>query len=354
MPNPVFVMLVHNVPLTYLVGLGQEAPDLAGARGFDGPELAIEAAVAHQEVLARGDKSWWAGRYKFSLLEAPAPQESGGVQTVPLYGGLGYVRLVEAYGSDERIVESARMSTGKGFLGWGPAACDVCRGTGKVALWAEGIDKPAEGECRKCSGKGALVGDERLLSYLWRNHHHTPFEMAGLIVEYEVPIFVERQMVRHGTLRRNELSARYTELPEKFWLPAVDGVRRQAGWGNKQAGVHDTDWRTECAAQAVAEMRAAYAAAARSYGHLLGLGVAREQARAVVPVGVFTRVRVAGSLRNWLHCLGLRLDSHAQEETRELARAIESFVALAFPRTLALFRAYDVEKPVVAAAKEGL
>lgn len=78
----------------------------------------------------------------------------------------GYLQLVETWGSDERIIEAARMSTDKGFLGWGTP------------------DEP---------------GDERLLAYLMKNRHDTPFEMAGLIVEVQAPIFVFREWHRHRT-----------------------------------------------------------------------------------------------------------------------------------------------------------
>lgn len=78
----------------------------------------------------------------------------------------GYVRLIETWGSDERVIESARMSTQKGFEGWGP----------------------------KEDGK---PGDEKLLRYLWENKHSTPFEMAGLTIETSAPIFVFREWHRH-------------------------------------------------------------------------------------------------------------------------------------------------------------
>src|SRR6185295_451000 len=94
----------------------------------------------------------------------------------------GYVRLVDVWGSDRTIIEAARMSTGKGFLGWGD----------------EG--KP---------------GDEKLLRFLWENKHATPFEMAGATFEIEAPIFVFREWHRHRTQSYNEMSARYTPLPDK-------------------------------------------------------------------------------------------------------------------------------------------
>src|SRR5436190_1143352 len=115
----------------------------------------------------------------------------------------GYLALVESWGSDERIVEAARMSTDKGFVGWGTS------------------DAP---------------GDEKLLKFLYENKHATPFEMGGLIVEVQAPIFVFREWHRHRTQSYNELSARYTPLPDVNYVPTVDRLMVNAGTTNKQAG----------------------------------------------------------------------------------------------------------------------
>lgn len=95
----------------------------------------------------------------------------------------GYLKLIETWGSDERIIESARMSTAKGFLGWGPIACATCREEG----W------PPE----NCEDK--KPGDEKLLRFLWENEHATPFEMAGITIEVKAPIMVFREWHRHRT-----------------------------------------------------------------------------------------------------------------------------------------------------------
>lgn len=114
----------------------------------------------------------------------------------------GYVGLVEAWGSDERIIEAARMSTGKGFLGWGPfdmGACDVCQ-TKPGRCWNCSYARE-EHVCHHCRGTGRTTkpGDEKLLKYLWDHRHSTPFEMAGLIVEIQAPIMVFREWHRHRT-----------------------------------------------------------------------------------------------------------------------------------------------------------
>lgn len=263
------------------------------------------------------------------------------VAPVPLYHGLGYCKLIDAMGSDERIIESARMSTGKGFQGWGPVPCG-CREHGLVPS----LTAPAPAVCPKCDGKGEVPGDEKLLAYLWKNHHHTPFEMGVVTVEYEVPIFVERQVARHRAAQKNEASARYAEVPESWWEPNPDEIRWQGG-SNKQGSLalsqfaQDEERRElkRKAFKAADLMASSCRASFDVYRMLIESGVAREQARAVLPLAMMTRVRMSCNVRMWHHFMGLRLDPHAQAETVELARAIASFVSLLFPRTWALFAA---------------
>jgi thymidylate synthase (FAD) len=112
----------------------------------------------------------------------------------------GYVTAIESWGSDERIIEAARMSTDKGFLGWG-GKCAECNGLGEVLDGCAGMTT-----CPRCNGSKELpVGDEKLLAYLWNNKHATPFEMAGLIIEVKAPIFVFREWhpPPHSVLQRN-------------------------------------------------------------------------------------------------------------------------------------------------------
>lgn len=101
----------------------------------------------------------------------------------------GYVELIENWGSDEAIVEAARMSTDKGFLGWEPGPCPVCDGETHVNGAA----------CRACEGKGEIRGDKHLLRYLWNNKHSTPFEFAGMTIEVQAPLIVFREWHRHRT-----------------------------------------------------------------------------------------------------------------------------------------------------------
>lgn len=102
----------------------------------------------------------------------------------------GYVKFIEHWGSDERIVEAARMSTDKGFLGWGPKHKPECA--------INGIDF-GDVSLAECSCGGPYAGDEKLLKYLYNHKHATPFEMAGMAIEVQAPIMVFREWHRHRT-----------------------------------------------------------------------------------------------------------------------------------------------------------
>lgn len=217
----------------------------------------------------------------------------------------GYVKLVESWGSDERIIEAARMSTNGGFVSW----------------------EPYEGHPK---------GDAGLLRYLWTNKHLTPFEMAGATFEIYAPIFVIREWHRHRTFSYNEMSGRYTELPDDYYIPTIERIMgSKQSRTNKQGSEVGID---EGTAHLLWEnMREAVLESRRAYEHLLADGVAREVARMVLPVSQYSRFRASGNLRNWLHFLGLRLDKGAQWEIREYARIVSELISTLFQRTWELF-----------------
>lgn len=210
----------------------------------------------------------------------------------------GYLNLVETWGSDERIIEAARMSTNKGFQGW---------------------DK-----------------DSRLLSYLWENKHHTPFEMAGLVVEVYAPIFVAREWFRHRTQSFNELSGRYTELPNDFYIPSLErlknGKQSQKNKQGSEEGFSEDDARA-----LQFEIDVSCRESRKFYEGLLEKGLSRELARLVIPVNQYTRFRASANLRNWFSFLSLRLDAAAQYEIRQYAEALAVLIKEHFPRTYDLF-----------------
>ena len=119
----------------------------------------------------------------------------------------GYLSYVEHWGSDERIIEAARMSTGKGFRMWEPYwECQECmQGWHPTALDACGASAVCDGCGSSTQWKHIVKGDLGLLTYLNSNLHSGPFEFAGCIIEVQAPIFVFREWHRHrahGTFRR--------------------------------------------------------------------------------------------------------------------------------------------------------
>lgn len=256
----------------------------------------------------------------------------------------GYIELVESYGSDERIIEAARMSTGKGFQGWGGDPCPECRSNGRLdandGLFNDGNAMYAAMDtCGTCKGSGKRQGDEKLLAFLWNNKHATPFEMGGLVVEVKAPIIVFREWHRHRTQSYNELSARYTPLPDENYAPTVERLLIGSDGKNRQAGaVKDADVLTPDSALAWgAELADVYEHAQRVYESGLRRGVPKELARLPVPVARYSRMRASANLRNWLAFLSLRMAPNAQWEIRQYADALGKIVATKFPRTWELF-----------------
>ena len=249
----------------------------------------------------------------------------------------GYVSLVESWGSDERIVEAARMSTGKGFLGWGKIeVCATCKGSG--------TNEPENGPgslCKTCRGSKENIntpGDEKLLRFLWENKHATPFEMAGMTIEVMAPIMVFREWHRHRTQSFNEMSARYIPLPDVNYIPSVERLMINSKT-NKQAGV--VKGAEELTEEGAEWFRMAlgmkYEQAEAFYQRALQRGVPKELARIHLPVGRYSRMRASANLRNWLAFLTLRMDSKAQWEIRQYANTVGTLIADRFPRTWELF-----------------
>ena len=244
----------------------------------------------------------------------------------------GYFTLIETWGSDQRIIESARMSTDKGFLGWGSkettGACDKCGGHGYTKPW-DRVD------CEACRGTGYKPGDEKLLRRLWDMKHSTPFEMAGITVEAQAPIAVFREWHRHRIpFGYSELSARYTPMPNLNYVPTVERCMMHSTT-NKQAGrAKDADELTDESAIAwLTELEEGYAVCERVYQSGLARGIPKELARLIVPVGRYSRMRATGNLRGWCNFMQLRCAKAAQWEIRQYANQIGEVVREHFPRT---------------------
>lgn len=248
----------------------------------------------------------------------------------------GYLKLVEPYGSDEQIIEAARMSTGKGFRTWSAyRECVSCLIWSMPDDHVEACASSADGEHR---WRNVPKGDAGLLSFLYSNQHSTPFEMGGMIIDVQAPIFVFREWHRHRTQSYNEMSARYTPLPDNNYMPAVDRCLVVSGT-NKQAGaIQDANELThESALEWLEELAGAYDHCERVYQSGLKRGIPKEIARLPVPVGRYSRMRASANLRNWLAFLTLRKAKNAQWEIRQYAHAMHRLLTNSFPRTMQLF-----------------
>lgn len=234
----------------------------------------------------------------------------------------GYCKLIEAWGSDEDVIRAARMSTDGAFRGWGPIH----------EPWCEQHKHEYHSD-ETCKVK---AGDEKLLRYLWKNRHYSPFEFGGLVVEAQLPIFVAREWVRHRTWNFNELSARYSTMPDLHYVPSIERIMAgKQGQSNKQGS--EAGFSTEAAGALQTVFIDTQGQARLEYESLLRAGVARELARIVLPLGQYTRWRASANLRNILYFLELRMASNSQWEIQQYANAIAELVKERFPRTYDLF-----------------
>lgn len=263
----------------------------------------------------------------------------------------GYVKLVETWGSDQALVEAARMSTGKGFLGWEPYfQCRRCEHV--YAKDVAGTPAPPGGCSSERDAAGMSVGthdwrdvpkgDAGLLRYLHENAHATPFEFAGMVIEVKAPIVVFREWHRHRTQSYNEASARYAPLPDDDYVPTTERCLLGGGHLTKQAGTVAGAATLDAPGAEAWRARLAefYASAEVLYQEGLASGIPKELARLVLPVGRYSKMRAQANLRNWLGFMTLRSTAknpHAQWEIRQYADAVGDLIAGAFPRTWALF-----------------
>ena len=211
----------------------------------------------------------------------------------------GHVRLVESMGSDLSIVRNARVSYD--------------------AEWRAGDD----------DGK-----DAKLLNYLLKNKHTRPFESCVFTFDVKAPIFVFRQWHRHRTWSFNEISARYAELPEEFYVPELEQITTQSA-SNKQMR---TDEQHPWAAGYAEMIRICNKNSFSNYKIMIANGVPRELARSVLPVGTYSHMFATCDLHNLFHFLKLRLHSHAQYEIRVYAEAMLELIEPIVPISVAAFR----------------
>jgi len=176
--------------------------------------------------------------------------------------------------------------------------------------------------------------DAGLIRFLMRERHGTPFEHNSFRFHIRAPIFVAREWFRHRVGSFNEFSMRYARATDDFYLPAPEDVRTQVG---KPGAYSFEPVPDEVAETTREELHQVYEAAYAAYERLVELGVARELARAALPVGAYTEFYWTVNARALMNFLSLRNSETAQREIRRYAEACERFFAERMPVTYEAF-----------------
>jgi len=214
----------------------------------------------------------------------------------------GFIRLIDYMGSDARIVQTARVSYGEGTK--------------------------------------TVREDAGLIDYLLRHEHTSPFEHVVFEFHCKMPIFVARQWIRHRTARLNEISGRYSVLKSEFYCPPAEQISLQSVDNKQGRSVEEVppELRARVMEIIQKDQKRAYA----SYEELLSDDIARELARINLPLSLYTEWYWQMDLKNLFHFLRLRMDSHAQWEIQEYARAIATVVKAICPMAYASFERHMV------------
>lgn len=205
--------------------------------------------------------------------------------------GIGFVECLEKFGDDLTVVNAARVS----------------------------FDKESYSLTEQ---------DKRLINYLAKHDHISPFFHPQVRFRIKMPIFVCREYFRHNVgLSRNEISRRYVDFTPECWVPAPAEIRERdpkAKQGSKLTAVEDSDgaWKL---------MNDHTVSAIQTYEELLKKGVAPEIARSVLPQSMYSMFIETGSLAAFARICNLRLDPTAQKEIRDYATAIDAIMAELFP-----------------------
>src|SRR5262245_31471800 len=188
-------------------------------------------------------------------------------------------------------------------------------------------------------GTKQINEDRGLIRYLARHRHTTPLEMVEFKFHHVMPIFVARQWIRHRTANVNEYSARYSIVRDRFYRPDVENVRKQSAT-NRQGGTEPADVAT--AQEFLAWLDDVEKNYAR-YAQFMAKGVSRELARIALPVSVYTEWYWKIDLHNLFHFLSLRMDSHAQQEIQDYAKAMFELIRPIVPIAAEAFIDYSFE-----------
>jgi thymidylate synthase (FAD) len=205
--------------------------------------------------------------------------------------GIGSIQVLEVFGSDLTVVNAARVSFAK--------------------------------ESHEFS-----ANDEKLVNYLAKHNHNSPFFHPQIRLRIKMPIFVAREWFRHQIgFARNEVSRRYVDFTPETWIPSPEDLRARDP--KVKQGSQDTP--VEGSIVLSAEIKEHCDGMVNFYQHLLDHNVAPEIARCVLPQGMYTEFVETGSLAAYSRLILLRTDPGAQREIQAYARAIVSLLEPHFP-----------------------
>lgn len=272
----------------------------------------------------------------------------------------GFVRLVETWGGgDEQhkpeydgneeneagIIEAARQSTQGNFRGWNIWHCLDCgynfnEKTNHDKLGGYGpSNKENYPGVDYCENSG-FSNDAKLLKYLFSNKppHSTPFEFGGMTIEVKAPIFVFREWQRHRVMSYNEMSARYSPLPDENYIPDISRLFLTQEKNKQAQAIKGSQILTTDEAELwLNQLEDVYNQAEHLYQKGLTIGLPKEVARVILPVGRYSQMRVTANLLNWYKFLTLRMHPNAQWEIRQYANAVGKIIETQFPQTWKLF-----------------
>lgn len=225
------------------------------------------------------------------------------------------VQYIEHMGHDLRTVDAARVSMKKRSE-WESVAVDTDYGAAYLAELSE--------------------RDQRLIDYLGRHHHKSPFNHNAMTLYIKAPIFVARQLVKHEYLVMNEVSRRYVDDELEFYVPEYWRERAP----NKKQGSLDVPvshhgmpvWYEDALREALGVYRS-----------MLSVGVAPEQARMVLPQSLMTEFYWSGFLGAWAKMVNLRDHPDAQAEAREVALQVDAIARDLWPHSWEALREYNVK-----------
>lgn len=226
------------------------------------------------------------------------------MQPVPVYTGGDYEGHDLEWSGDLEIIRNARVSYN--------------------ADWRAGDDES---------------GDAKLIRYLLKNKHTSPFEAMVFTFEIQVPIFIARQWHRHRTWSYNEVSARYAPLDLGYFIPEPSTIGKQSKSNKQMRDIGDmTDEEAAVYHDFELSLRSHNSNGHNLYKYFLEQGIPRELARCFLEVNAYTRYFGTVNLHNLMHFLRLRLHEHAQYEVRQYAEALLGLVESICPITIKAFR----------------